>query len=134
MDLNVVLDVLMDRAPHADHAARLWAACESGEVVGLVAAHSVTTLHYLATRANGRRFAERCLSDVLSVFDVAAVDRAVLEDANDLGWADFEDAVCVVAAAAAGCTAIATRDRVGFRRSAVPALSPREALHAARAG
>ena len=50
VDLNVVLDVLLDRAPRAEAAAAVWAAVEKGEAEGLLAAHSVTTLHYLATR------------------------------------------------------------------------------------
>jgi predicted nucleic acid-binding protein len=132
IDLNVLLDVLLDRSPFAEPAAELWAACESGEVDGLLAAHSVTTLHYLAGRSRGRAFAERCLTDVLSVFGVAAVDRAVLEDANDLGWADFEDAVCAEAAVASGCVILVTRDLSGFRRARLPAMGPREALAALR--
>lgn len=133
VDLNVVLDVLLDRVPHAAPAAELWAAIESGEVDGLLAAHNVTTLHYLAQRARSRAFAEQCLRDVLSVFGVARVDRAVLEDANDLGWADYEDAVCAEAAVAAGCVLIATRDLAGFKRARLPALEPVAALAALRA-
>lgn len=48
IDLDVVLDVLLDRAPHAEASAALWAAVEAGEADGLLAAHCVTTLHYLA--------------------------------------------------------------------------------------
>ena len=53
IDLNVVIDVLLDRAPHAEASAALWAAIETGEAEGLLAAHCVTTLHYLASRAGG---------------------------------------------------------------------------------
>jgi predicted nucleic acid-binding protein len=132
VDLNVILDVLFDREPHASSASALWAAVESGAVDGLLAAHNVTTLHYLATRARGREFGARCVADVLSVFDVAPVDRAVVEDALALGWGDFEDAVCAVAAAACDCRLIATRDLTGFRGAPIPALDPRGALEAAR--
>ncbi len=124
--------MLLDREPFAEPAAELWAACESGEVEGLLAAHSVTTLHHLATRSRGRAFAERCLTDVLSAFGVAQVDRAVLEDANDLRWSDLEDAVCAEAAVAAGCVMVVTRDVAGFRRARLPAMEPRAALAALR--
>ncbi len=132
MDLNLVLDVLIGRVPHVEAAAELWAAIERGEAEGLLAAHNVTTLHYLATRSGGRGFADRCVRDVLSVFGVATVDRAVLERAALLGWPDFEDAVCVAAAEAAGCALIATRDAEGFRDSPLPALPPRATLAALR--
>lgn len=132
VDLNVILDVLLDRAPHAEASAALWAALEIGEGEGLLAAHCVTTLHYLAARSGGREFGDRCVADVLSVFSVAPLDSAVLAEALDMGWTDFEDAVCAACAKSAGCHLIATRDPQGFKRSALPALAPREALVAIR--
>lgn len=132
IDLNVVLDVLLDRAPHAEASAALWAAVEMGEAEGLLAAHCVTTLHYLASRSGGREFGDRCVADVLSVFTVAPLDAGVLEAALALGWTDFEDAVCAASSTAAGCHFIATRDPRGFKRSTCPALAPKEALVAIR--
>ncbi len=132
IDLNVVLDVLLDRSPHAEAAAAVWALVERREVEGLLAAHCVTTLHYLATRARGREFGDRCVADVLTVFAVAPVDGAVLADALALRWARFEDAVCAAGARAAGCQLITTRDPRGFKGSACPALTPTETLAALR--
>ncbi|MCK6531182.1 PIN domain-containing protein [Myxococcota bacterium] len=130
VDLNLVLDVLLDRRPHAEAAAGLWAAIESGKAEGMLAAHSVTTLHSLAGRSGGRRFADECVSGVLTVFGVAPVDGAVLRHAIRMGWPDFEDAVCAAAGEAAACHALATRDASGFKRSALPMMSPLEALAA----
>lgn len=132
LDLNLVLDVLLDREPHAEAAAALWASVETGEAEGLLAAHCVTTLHYLATRSRGRPFADECLAGVLGVFAVAPVDEAVLRRALAMRWPDFEDAVCAAAGEAAGCHAIATRDISGFRRSALPVMTAAEALTALR--
>jgi predicted nucleic acid-binding protein len=133
VDLNVILDVLLDRAPHVDAAAAAWALVEGREVAGLLAAHCVTTLHHLACRARGRAFGDRCVSDVLAVFGVARVDGAVLADALALHWTDFEDAVCAASAKAAGCQVITTRDPRGFKGSPCPALTPNETLAALRA-
>jgi len=128
IDLNLILDVLLNRHPYADEAAALWAAIESGEAEGLLVAHCVTTLHYLACRSRGRTFGDECVASVLTVFGVASVDAAVLQVALAMGWPDFEDAVCASAGQAAGCHAIATRDRSGFKRSALPVMNASEAL------
>ncbi len=132
VDLNLVLDVLLDRQPHADAAAGLWASVEAGEADGMIAAPCVTTLHYLATRSGGRAFADECVAGVLTVFGVAPVDDAVLRQALGMGWPDFEDAVCASAGVAAGCHALATRDSAGFRRAALPVMTAGEALTAIR--
>ncbi len=133
VDLNVVLDVLMNRGRHAAPAGRLWTAIERGEAEGLLAAHCVTTLHYLAGRTGGTGFADRCVADVLTVFGVAPVDAAVLQQAAGLGWKDFEDAVCAAAAVQAGCQLIATRDPSGFQGASIPVMDTRAALAAVRA-
>jgi hypothetical protein len=51
-------------------------------------------------------------------------DRAVLEAADPLPGADFEDNVHIAAAAQAAVDAIITRDPAGFAASPVAVLSP----------
>ncbi|HVS65419.1 MAG TPA: PIN domain-containing protein [Thermoanaerobaculia bacterium] len=130
VDLNVVLDVLLDREPHAAASAALWAAVEEGRVGGLVPAHGVTTIFYLVAKERDRTDARRVVSDLLAVFGVAAVDEAVLRRAAALEMPDFEDAVAAAAAEAAGCDAIVTRDPAGFGGSPVEAIEPLLALAA----
>ncbi|MEX1245482.1 MAG: PIN domain-containing protein [Thermoanaerobaculia bacterium] len=128
LDLNVVLDVLLERKPHADAAALLWAGIEQGLAEGLLSAHAVTTVHYLAGRARGSRFARQAVEDLLTVFRVASVDEKVLRHALALPIRDFEDAVCAACAAMRECDAIVTRDPRGFRGSAVAVIDPATAV------
>lgn len=127
LDVNVVLDVLLDRAPFADAPSAVWAAVEQGEAEGLLSAHAVTTLHYLNAKAVGGRMARETTDALLSVFDVAGVDGAVLNAALALNWNDFEDAVTVAAAKRAKCDALVTRDPNDFQGSSVKVLTPSEA-------
>jgi predicted nucleic acid-binding protein len=126
-DTNVVLDVLLDHQPHAQSSALTWAAVETGLAEGMLAAHAVTTIHYLIRKERGNAKARRIVSDILRVFKVAAVDGAVVEEALQLPFSDFEDAVTASAARLAGCDYIVTRDPKGFRGTAIRALTP-EAL------
>ena len=128
LDLNVVLDVLLDRKPHVTAAAALWSRIERGDSTGYLAAHGVTTIHYLADRARGKRFARQTVEDLLSVFRVVAVDEKIIRQALALSLSDFEDAVCAACAAAATCEAIVTRDPAGFRGSPVSPIDPATAL------
>jgi len=103
-------------------------------VEGLLAAHCVTTLHYLAPQAGGQSFGEECVVAVLTVFGVAPVEETTLRVALSMEWPDFEDAVCAAAAVEAGCQAIVTRDRRGFAGSALPVLSVAGAVEAIQSG
>ena len=126
-DTNVVLDVLLDRQPYVEASAAAWAAVETGIAEGMLAAHAVTTIHYLIGKELGGLKARRIVSAILRVFRVAAVDGAVVEEARQLPFSDFEDAVTAAAARVAGCDCIVTRDPKRFRGSAVRCLTP-EAL------
>ena len=127
-DVNVVLDVLLDRAPFADASSAAWEAVERGRAEGVLSAHAVTTIHDLNSRAVGARAARRTTDSLLDVFGVAPVDETVLRSALGLGWPDFEDAVTAAAARRARCHAIVTRDPKGFPRSPVRVVTPDEAV------
>lgn len=128
LDVNVVLDVLLDRAPFADLSSEVWAVIERGEANGMLSAHALTTLHYLNAKAVGGRMAHETQDALLSVFEVAGVDDAVLHTALSLNWDDFEDAVTAAAAKRAKCDAVVTRNPADFKGSAVRVLTPSEAL------
>jgi predicted nucleic acid-binding protein len=123
-DTNVVLDVLLDRKPHAEASGAAWAVLETGAAEGLLSAHSVTTIHYLVRKEEGTAKARQTILAILSVFAVAAVDDAVIREALQSSSPDFENAVTAAAARLAGCEYIVTRDPKGFRGSPVRCLTP----------
>ena len=127
-DVNVVLDVLLDRKPFADASSAAWSAVERGEAEGLLSAHAVTTLHYLNARVVGTRMAAETTDALLSVFAVAPIDEAVLQSAAALKWQDFEDAVTAAGARRAKCDAVVTRNPRDFKGAAVRILTPAEAV------
>jgi predicted nucleic acid-binding protein len=128
VDVNVVLDVLLDRQPHAHASGAIWRAIEDRSSQGLLAAHAVTTIHYLIRRTAGEAKATRDVASILKVFEVATVDDAVIQAAVALALPDFEDSVTAAAAQLSGCDFIVTRDPKGFRGSPIRTLTPEAAV------
>ena len=128
LDLNVFLDVILDRPPDADVAAALWAALERGQGQGVIPAHGVTTIFYWLEKARGAAFAREGVERLIRVFTVAPVDDGVVRRALALAWSDFEDAVCAAAAEASGCDALVTRDPSGYPNAPLPVIDPAAAL------
>jgi hypothetical protein len=127
-DLNVILDVLLEREPHFPASAAAWVAVEEGPVKGMLSAHAITTLHYLIRKDGGNAKAQKVISELVRVFEVAPVDGIVIDEALDLNFNDFEDAVTVAAAHAASCQGILTRNPKDFRRSPVRCFTPEMAI------
>jgi predicted nucleic acid-binding protein len=128
LDANVVLDVALMRPAHLDASAAVWARVEQGRVVGLLSAHSLTTIYYMVAKDRGRARAQQLVGNLFRIFKTAAVDENVISRALSLGFPDFEDAVTAAAAEAARCELIVTRDPRGFLASPVKAVSPELAL------
>jgi len=127
-DLNVILDVLRRREPFYDMSARVLASAEIDLVEGWVAAHSLTTLFYLLAKYQSVAQARVTLTDLLTFLDVATVDQAVIEQALNLPYADFEDAVQMMAAVKSGAEYIVTRNVRDYKAGPLQVLQPAELL------
>lgn len=132
-DTNVVLDLLIDRAPHAEAAAMLFAAVERGIIGGCLGATTLTTIHYLTAKTLGREQAREAVAVLLSLFEIAPITRPVLEAALTDNFDDFEDSVIHQAARQSGAQAIVTCNGKDFRGAELPVYAPEELLKVLRA-
>ncbi|HSF38317.1 MAG TPA: PIN domain-containing protein [Thermoanaerobaculia bacterium] len=125
-DTNVILDVLLDRQPFRTSAAQLFARVERREIVGFLGATTLTTIHYLVSKASGKQQARAAVQNLLKLFQVAPVDHAVLESASESSIDDFEDAVLHDAGRALRVDALLTRNGGDFTKGSLLILSPQE--------
>ncbi|MBW4583007.1 MAG: PIN domain-containing protein [Tildeniella nuda ZEHNDER 1965/U140] len=124
IDTNVVLDFLQEREPFVGNAARLFERIDAGEVEGFIAATTITNIYYIVRRVAGRAVAQDAITQVLSDLTICTVDLAVLEQALELNFEDFEDAVQYACAVVYGVDAIVTRDASGFINAEIPVVLP----------
>jgi len=125
-DTNIVLDVLMDRLPHSDVAVELFSMVEDGTIIGYLCGTTITTVFYLASKTVGTETAHVEIKKLLSLFEVAPVNRHVLESALAVDFNDFEDAVIHEAACHVGADAIVTRNQKDFKKSRISVYSSEE--------
>lgn len=126
LDTNIVLDLLMDRIPFADAAAELFSKVEDGTIMGYLCGTTITTIYYLAVKEVGAPRAQEEIKKMLGLFEVAPVNRHVLESALVTDFNDFEDAVIHEAACHVGADAIVTRNKKDFIKSRIPVYSSEE--------
>ena len=134
VDTNVVLDLLLDRTPHAMNAAQIFSLIERNVIAGCLGATTLTTVHYLATKVVGSQKARWEIRKLLRLFEVAPVNRSVLEAALEAeGFRDFEDAVLHEAARQADADALVTRNESDFRKAVLAVYEPRELINIVQA-
>jgi predicted nucleic acid-binding protein len=128
IDTNVVLDLLLAREPWAHDAARLFDACAQGAAHAFLAAHAVTTIHYLVERAMSRKAANTAVSDLLELVTVVPASSDDFRRALSLGIRDFEDAVHVTAFLRCGAQFLVTRNARDFKAAQIETRTAGETL------
>ena len=128
VDTNVVLDVLLARQPFARHSSRVFALIEKSVIEGYLCATTVTTIDYLLSQSLPNKEASKSIERILDLFEVAPVNRAILEQALRSEIDDFEDAVLEQSAKLVDAKVIVTRNLKDFRKAEVTALDPEELI------
>ncbi len=125
-DTNVILDVLLARAPWLIDSATCWDAVSGGRVEGLIAASSFTDIFYIVRRQLGRDIAWRAVMRCSETFNTVNVGRLDIQHALASSGRDFEDNLQIAVASRLGCDFIVTRDLSDFASASVRPIHPAE--------
>lgn len=123
VDLNILLDVVLERLPWADEATRLFDGAADGRYELVVAASSVPNLFYIARRARGLKEAFAAVDMCLESFRIIEMTEDSLREARNFAGSDFEDNIQIAAAVAAKGDYIVSRDLEGFKSSRIPVMN-----------
>ena len=128
VDTNVVLDVLLAREPFLKPAVDIFCLVEESRIDAFICATTVTTIDYLLIKSLPASNARSALRRLISLFEIATVNRPVIERALESKIQDFEDAVLDEAGQMAGVDFVITRNTKDFTGSALKVFDPNEFL------
>jgi predicted nucleic acid-binding protein len=123
LDCDVLLDVMAGREKFLADSARVFDACEAGEIQGAIAWHTLANAYYLAD--DGKK-ALKFFEDLLSFVEVMGGDTELALEAIRSGFSDFEDALQSVCAKQFEADFIVTRNVKDYKLSPIKAISPPE--------
>jgi len=126
IDLNVILDVLLERKGFLASKTVLELN-EQDRYHLYISAHIVTTFAYLLEEAKiPNPQIQTYIHWLIETFNVVSVDSLVLKNALKSKIKDYEDAVVEQTAILCDATTIITRNVSDFKTSTVRALKPEE--------
>lgn len=128
LDTNMILDLLLERAPWFTEAEAVAQAGADGRLEAHVGASTITDLFYISRKLVGGERAAQIVRYCLDRLQVVSVSRALLDAAQRRGGSDFEDDLQIECAIEARLDAIVTRDPKGFAGAPIAVLSPAELL------
>jgi predicted nucleic-acid-binding protein len=130
LDANVVVDFLCERSDDFYlPVARLMVKSYNKEVELCCSTLTLATASYFMEK--GKIDHEEIfhkIYDMISICELADVDRDVVEKALSSGFSDFEDALQYFSAENFGADIIITRNKKDFRNAQLPVYTPLEYL------
>jgi hypothetical protein len=121
-----MLDLLGERIPFYEPAAKIATLADYGEVQIVVSALSYVTVGYFLTKYESPEAAREKLRKFRIISEICDLDDIIIEKGLNSYFPDFEDSIQYFSALKAGCTLIITRNCKDFKDSELPVMSADE--------
>lgn len=128
IDTDVLVDAVNDREPFNEASTRFLDLISMGIEPACVAWHTISNLYYIAEPGPEGPGIRSYIEDLARTVTVVPTSNEDLLRALSLPMNDFEDAMQVTAAIAAGARLIVTRNTDDYRNSPIRAITPAQAV------
>lgn len=128
LDTNIILDLLGERIPFYEPAAKLATLADRGEVQLIASPISFATTYYILCRYESADMAIEKLRKFKILTEVCIINEQIIEKGLNSSFTDFEDSLQYFSAANANCDIIITRNGKDFSKSLIPVMTADEYL------
>ena len=119
VDTNIILDLLLMRAPFYHSAARLFSLADRMKIIICISTHSFTTIHYILSKQMGSEKTRNILRQFKTLVTILPIDNHIIDLALASDFKDFEDAIQYYCAVSSGIPVLLTRDIKDYTKAKI---------------
>lgn len=125
LDTDVVLDFLVDRQPFAEDAARILVLCEEKQIQVFVTPVLISNVYNILRKVGSHHKVIAHLKLLLTLVEVASIQKEIVLEALESDFADFEDALQHFAVKSeTGIQIIITQNLKDYSKSSLAVMTP----------
>ena len=128
LDTNVVLDLLGERKPFYDTAAKIATLADKGKIRLIVSALTYSTIFYLLSRFEDKEVVMDKLRKFKVIAETSDLTDKIVGKGLSSRFSDFEDVLQYHCAIKMDCSILITRNEKDFKTSEIPVMTPDEYL------
>lgn len=128
LDTNVVVDLLGEREPFYNSAAKIATLADKGEIQIFVSALTYSTVYYLLCRFESKELVKEKIRKFKVITETSDLTNIIIDKGLSSKFDDFEDSLQYFCAEEVNCNILITRNGKDFKESSIPVLSPDEYL------
>jgi len=129
LDTNIVLDLLGEREPFYQSAAKIATLADKGEILIYVSSLTYSTVFYLLSRYESNEAVKEKIRKFKVIAKTSDLTDKIINKGLSSKFNDFEDSLQYYCAVNSECNIIITRNGKDFRESDLPILTPDEYLN-----
>lgn len=123
LDANIALDLLGERAPHYDAAAKIASLADRKSIKIAVSALSFPIVHYVLQKFEPVQKVKDKLQKFKILVETASLNESIIDKAFNSKFEDFEDALQYFCALQVGCNVLVTRNISDFKHADIPVMT-----------
>ncbi len=123
IDSDITFDLLIERHPFYDAAARLFSLADNNKLKIYISALSFSNLHYILRKKYNAELSIKTLQRLKAITNVLAVNEKIIDLALSSDFNDLEDAIQYYVALENEIPIILTRNLKDFKLSKIPVMT-----------
>ncbi len=128
LDTNIILDLLGERHPFYESAAKLATLADKKNLIMVVSPISFATVSYILSKFESAEIVKEKLRKFKIISEISKIDGDIVEKGLNSKFTDFEDALQYFSAIVSECDILITRNGKDFKASVIPVMSAEEYL------
>ena len=129
LDTNIVLDLLGEREPFYESAAKIASIADKGKVKLIISALTYSTAYYVLSRFEDKEVVKEKLRKFKVITETSDLTDKIIDKSLSSKFIDFEDALQYHCTIKMDCNIIITRNGKDFKESEIPVMTPDEYLY-----
>jgi len=129
LDTNVVIDLLGEREPYYESAARIATIADRGKIQLIVSALTYSTVYYLLSIFEDKEVVKEKIRKFKVIAETSDLTDKIIDKGLSSKFSDFEDSLQYYCAVKMDCNILITRNGKDFKESDIPVLTPDEYLN-----
>ena len=130
VDSDIILDLIAQREPFYNYAAKLFTLIDQGKIKAHTSPLIFANLHYILRKHKSNSFALQSLRKLKTLLNILPIDSKVIEQALNSEFRDFEDAIQYFTAVNNGIKVILTRNKTDYSKSKITVSTAEEFIKA----
>jgi len=128
LDTNVVIDLLGEREPFYESAAKIATIADNGKIQLIVSALTYPTVYYLLSRFEDKEVVKEKIRKFKVIAETSDLTDKIIDKGLSSKFSDLEDSLQYYCAIKMDCNILITRNGKDFKESDIPVLTPDEYL------